>query len=177
MLVHYDPESGGMRTLGPYKSTGTLMKDGHMHIALPVTVMAADRGARKAKYFRADHIAWMLATGEWPSGWIEHVNGVRPDSKLSNLVHLDADGRRWWHHGTTLVEVEGDGIRGDGPITYRVMHGDEVVVVPRIKGELSIPVDEEPEQDVMPEFGVDWGVTLEGNEEAGNKEVSDEADT
>lgn len=34
---------------------------------------------------RLHRIAWLLAYGEWPSGLIDHINGVKTDNRLSNL--------------------------------------------------------------------------------------------
>ncbi len=33
----------------------------------------------------AHRVAWLLHTGDWPSGHIDHVNGVRTDNRISNL--------------------------------------------------------------------------------------------
>lgn len=34
---------------------------------------------------KAHRVAWLLAHGEWPSGQIDHINGVRDDNRLCNL--------------------------------------------------------------------------------------------
>lgn len=165
-LVHYDPDTGAMETLAPYKSSGTVMKDGYLHLPLPVDGLRFERGRRKTSYFRADHIAWMLVTGQWPDGWMEHINGIRMDNALDNLVHYtgeDGEYVRWWY-GTQspgeerkLVMVEEE--------TVRVMAGEAVALKPVVVEEHRTarmrPVDEDDPHDEdydypKGEFGVDW---------------------
>ena len=35
--------------------------------------------------FYAHRLAWLFVHGEWPSGHIDHVNGIRSDNRISNL--------------------------------------------------------------------------------------------
>lgn len=35
--------------------------------------------------YRAHRIAWLHAYGKWPTGQIDHINGVRSDNRLENL--------------------------------------------------------------------------------------------
>lgn len=161
-LVHYDPSTGEMETLPPYKSTGTVMKDGYLHLPLPVDGRYSGRGGRKTTYFRADHVAWMLATGVWPSGWVEHVNGIRMDNVLENLIHVDAEGVRWWYgkqgpnEEPKLVRVE--------DVTLRVMVDGAAILKPVVveqdRTARMRSVDDDPYEEDYPyakgEFGVDW---------------------
>jgi hypothetical protein len=117
MLVEYDPIDCVVRYTGPFKVKPIRDKNGHVQLKLPVNIMAVDRGTRQARYFRMDHITWALVTGEWPTGWIEHINGLRADCAIANLVHLDDDGKRWWWFSGMLMEVQGN---DDGPITHVV---------------------------------------------------------
>lgn len=34
---------------------------------------------------KSHRVAWAIATGEWPDGQIDHINGVRNDNRLCNL--------------------------------------------------------------------------------------------
>lgn len=35
--------------------------------------------------YPAHRLAWLHATGGWPEGQIDHINGIRSDNRLSNL--------------------------------------------------------------------------------------------
>lgn len=37
------------------------------------------------RYIRAHRAAWAIHHGEWPSGEIDHINGVRDDNRLINI--------------------------------------------------------------------------------------------
>lgn len=39
----------------------------------------------KGESIRAHRLAWLIVHGEWPSGDIDHINGVRDDNRLENL--------------------------------------------------------------------------------------------
>lgn len=80
MLFAYDQETGaitGLVTMGrrPWNAVaGTLDKaTGYVRIF-------ADR-----KVYGAHRLAWLLKTGEWPAGHIDHINGDRADNRWSNL--------------------------------------------------------------------------------------------
>jgi hypothetical protein len=37
------------------------------------------------RIYMAHRLAWLLQTGEWPAGCIDHINGVKTDNRLANL--------------------------------------------------------------------------------------------
>lgn len=37
------------------------------------------------RLYYAHRVAWALANGQWPSGVIDHINGVKTDNRLINL--------------------------------------------------------------------------------------------
>lgn len=96
-VLSYDPETGIMGTVPPFSTRGARMNSGHLYVAVPLLIDVTLRGNRKTEYLRADHLAWMLTTGRWPSGYMEHLNDLKADNRLDNLVHFDEDGVRWWY--------------------------------------------------------------------------------
>ena len=85
-LISYDPDSGnliwrermsnrvkpGMAALSAAKSSG------HLH------------GFVRGVALQAHRVAWAIHYGEWPTGFIDHVNGVRCDNRIANLRVVDA---------------------------------------------------------------------------------------
>lgn len=49
----------------------------------------SDQGYRKINIFgkprRATALIWLYMTGEWPSGQVDHINGIRNDDRWVNL--------------------------------------------------------------------------------------------
>lgn len=43
------------------------------------------RGLIYRKDYRAHRVLWLLHTGSWPIGQIDHINGIRDDNRFSNL--------------------------------------------------------------------------------------------
>lgn len=39
----------------------------------------------RGNQYQAHRIAWLMSFGEWPTGDIDHINGVRSDNRLENL--------------------------------------------------------------------------------------------
>lgn len=58
---------------GAFKPVGSVSKRGY------VQVSAGDR------LYMAHRIAWLLATGDWPKGEIDHIDGNRANNRLDNL--------------------------------------------------------------------------------------------
>lgn len=52
------------------------------------------RGYRAGRILGQSHLAhrviWLLATGSWPEGQIDHINGVRDDNRMCNLRVVDS---------------------------------------------------------------------------------------
>jgi len=177
-MVEYDPVTGYMRTLGQYGSEGTLKGNLRM-IRLPTSLDAMDRGGRQTEYVRADHVAWTLATGEWPTGWIEHVGPMLDNQQIEDLIHLDPEGNRWWYgspkegkeaslYMVKAYETPTDGAPLTGPRTRVIVDRDgRHKVVPELevgvqKFETEINTVIEDPRDFVPyergEFGKDWGL-------------------
>jgi hypothetical protein len=96
-LLDYDPETGELR----WRERTIEWFHGHPHS--PKGAMAAwnfDNAGKLASVstnhgyatislfshpLRVHRVAWAIAYGEWPSGQIDHINGVRHDNRLANL--------------------------------------------------------------------------------------------
>lgn len=52
---------------------GTLLNTGYISIRVA--------GA----YYQAHRLAWLYVTGEWPTEWIDHINGDKSDNRFENL--------------------------------------------------------------------------------------------
>lgn len=37
------------------------------------------------KIYRAHRVAWLFHTGDWPTGVIDHINGIKTDNRIENL--------------------------------------------------------------------------------------------
>ncbi len=88
---------------GNWKGGRSLDKHGYVHVLIP-------REERKGRRYRAEHmVVWEKANGKpVPKGWIvHHLNGVRDDNRLENLVGLP----RKEHSSWTLVELAQKRIR------------------------------------------------------------------
>ena len=98
-LLRYEPESGKLfwRPRPPSMFFGNAdcgvqgsAKAWNTRYAGRETFANTNRyGYLKGKILRitclAHRVAWALYHGEWPSGQIDHINGVRTDNRISNL--------------------------------------------------------------------------------------------
>ena len=74
--LSYDPETGKFTRLNGYKvgqEAGYVAKDGYIYISL------------LGKKYYAHLLAWWFTHGEWPCGYIDHINRVKSDNRASNL--------------------------------------------------------------------------------------------
>lgn len=77
-LLHYDPETGVFTWL---KSRGSC--DSGVVAGTKVNGYVKIRIHRRRYY--AHRLAWLYVHGEFPPLWIDHVNRVRSDNRISNL--------------------------------------------------------------------------------------------
>ena len=82
-LFNYDPATGLLtwsvrrRRASPGSRAGSVNHDGYIRVKV-----------LQSQHF-AHRIAWLLQTGEWPKGEVDHRNGVRDDNRWSNLRDVD----------------------------------------------------------------------------------------
>lgn len=78
-LLHYDPATGVITcrvrrgNLRVGDEVGTITDDGYRDVCI-------DR-----RHHPAHRLAWLLSFGHWPSGIVDHKNGIRDDNRLENL--------------------------------------------------------------------------------------------
>lgn len=81
-LLSYEPETG----LFTWRSTCGKRKTTTGQVAGTVK---ASTGYRVMKFgqkpYRASRLAWLLMTGAWPVGMVDHINGERADDRWVNL--------------------------------------------------------------------------------------------
>lgn len=77
--LDYDTERGvfrwrhARRGVAAWSAAGSLEDDGYWSITF------------RRQHYPAHRIAWYHSTGEWPSEFIDHINGDRGDNRLANL--------------------------------------------------------------------------------------------
>lgn len=79
-LLSYDPQTGHFTrriTTSSNAKTGDIA--GTLH-KLGYWIISID-----GYDFKAHRLAWLYVTGEWPSGDIDHANGIRSDNRFCNL--------------------------------------------------------------------------------------------
>lgn len=167
-VVTYNPETGDMNAIGPFNVRPYKGPGGQMLLRLPTTEDKMGRGKREAHYYRIDHLAWLAMTGQWPSGYIEHIDDMLENNAIENLVHIDDAGVRWWFGAQAgldereLVRVEGT---DNDNTKIDVYHdGNTNVFKPRVaEGWVNKLSEPRPEDQIEPdtglekgEFGLDW---------------------
>lgn len=77
--LFYDPATGIFTRIKHFRCrlrpgpAGCVFKDGYRHIQAV--------GIRRT----ASHLAWLYMYGEFPSGFLDHINGIRDDNRIANL--------------------------------------------------------------------------------------------
>lgn len=71
----YDPETGDVVRI----ATGLLSN------SKPVAKLRYHMLCLNYRLFLAHRVIWLMQTGEWPRGTIDHINGIRTDNRWANL--------------------------------------------------------------------------------------------
>jgi hypothetical protein len=80
-LFHYDPETGIFTRL---IARSKKIKVGDVAGSIDVTTgYSLIRVA--GRQYKAHHLAWIYVHGTPPHMWIDHINGIRHDNRISNL--------------------------------------------------------------------------------------------
>lgn len=77
-LLSYDKNDGSFT----WRCDSPRRKAGHNAGSVSHGYRTVSIGGKKHYLHR---IAWLLSTGHWPDGEIDHINGRRDDNRLSNL--------------------------------------------------------------------------------------------
>ena len=79
-LLHYNPLTGVFTWLKPLRNgvrpgsvAGCVHQQGYVQIAM------------FGRSYRAHRLAWLYVHGTWPKAELDHINGIRGDSGISNL--------------------------------------------------------------------------------------------
>ena len=88
-FLDYDPETGIFRWKKLTKrsnNTGVGMEAGSLTQAGYRTI-----SVEMVKYL-SHRLAWAYVYGEWPDGFIDHINRVKSDNRITNLRVVDSTG-------------------------------------------------------------------------------------
>jgi hypothetical protein len=79
-LLEYNSENGHLKWLVRTAQriqigdrAGTVNPDGYRQIRV------------FGRIYKAHRLIWFYVYGEWPKGWIDHINGNRDDNRITNL--------------------------------------------------------------------------------------------
>lgn len=81
-LLTYEPLTGEVRWTGSSQRAGQLAGSPDERGRIRVVVI----GVR----FKLHRLCWLLGTGQWPQGVIDHINGNPADNRLANLRDVPA---------------------------------------------------------------------------------------
>lgn len=104
--MKYDPITGEFMwsirkpKVSPGKIAGKLKPSGYIEIRV-----------NRVSY-QAHRLAWLFVHGDWPSGIIDHINGLRHDNRIENLrIATRAENAR----NSKARKVSSTGIKGISP--------------------------------------------------------------
>lgn len=120
-LIDYNPDTGEMkwkvrisnRFRAGSPALASVKNSGHLH------------GLIHRKPFHAHRVAWAIHYGEWPSGFIDHINGVRDDNRISNLRIVTRRGNamnRRPNSGKSSGLPHGVSVRANGRYFAQIQH-------------------------------------------------------
>lgn len=78
-IINYNPETGVFNYLESKQgrkqlnTIGSLCSYGYLRIHID------------GKTYKAHRLAWLYFHGTWPSGMIDHINGIKNDNRIKNL--------------------------------------------------------------------------------------------
>lgn len=91
-LLSYDPETGSLTWLPRNESFFKKARDANGWNTKYANTKAFQtvhygylNGHIFKKHYYAHRIAWAIHYGSWPSGQIDHINGIRYDNRIANL--------------------------------------------------------------------------------------------
>jgi hypothetical protein len=100
-LFDYNPETGDFIRRSGRSGVKAGAKVGYLH-PFGYWYIRVD-----GKKYRAHRLAWLYITGAWPSGDIDHRNGIRSDNRFCNLREATREENAW-----NSKPKRRDGLRG-----------------------------------------------------------------